>query len=341
MPAQRPPAAGRAFTLIELLVVIAIIALLIGILLPAIGRARDTARNLVCQTNVRQIAQATLIYSNDFRGKFPPVLPAGLPYIIDPQNGKQGMTWYDVNRLGLYLPQEDFRNVSFDNAVNPSLGGSVMECPNHPDAGRSYTMNYWAASAAEFLTPFQTPDGLPRYLKPGAKSQNAATYQNGLAFNSDTGRASSLILFADSWAPYRSELLDETGTTTWFTGGSMGSTALPNERFGGGEGLPEQLWTPAPGNPINWQNSPSSPELGADVSEKPSSYIPYYRHPRRAGDTKAISGGANIAFVDGHVSAHDARDLFESAPGGDDVARSTFKALWSEKDYELERDLRD
>lgn len=69
--------AGRrqgAFTLIELLVVIAIIALLIGILLPAIGKARQTAQNLRCAANNRSIGQAMLLYGNDYRDWFP-VIP--------------------------------------------------------------------------------------------------------------------------------------------------------------------------------------------------------------------------------------------------------------------------
>lgn len=62
----------KAFTLIELLVVVSIIALLVSILLPALGKARTMAKAVVCRSNVRQITLAGISYTVDYEGFFPP-----------------------------------------------------------------------------------------------------------------------------------------------------------------------------------------------------------------------------------------------------------------------------
>src|SRR5258708_401141 len=70
-----------AFSLVELLVVIGIIALLMAILLPTLGRARDAAKRTACMSNLRQLTAAWLKYSEDNRD-----------WLVDPGTGSSGWT---------------------------------------------------------------------------------------------------------------------------------------------------------------------------------------------------------------------------------------------------------
>lgn len=99
-------ARARGFTLVELLVVIGILAVLIGVLMPSLGRAQKHARKVKCKTQLQQIGQAFQIYLNTNNNRYPraPALPS-----VNPNN-----------------------YTTIPDHLSPHLGGDkrVLECPD-------------------------------------------------------------------------------------------------------------------------------------------------------------------------------------------------------------------
>jgi prepilin-type N-terminal cleavage/methylation domain-containing protein/prepilin-type processing-associated H-X9-DG protein len=115
------------FTLVELLVVIGIIAVLVGILLPALNKARRAAATVQCQSNMKQIAIGMLQYIQNNKGKFP---PSGAPTIA----GVYPYGWWWANELvrGKYI---DAKSTNVYSHAGSNVGekrfnnNSVFRCP--------------------------------------------------------------------------------------------------------------------------------------------------------------------------------------------------------------------
>jgi prepilin-type N-terminal cleavage/methylation domain-containing protein len=89
----------RAFTLIEILTVIAIIGILAGIIIPVVGKARKSARMAASLSNIKQIAQALLVYTNDNRQYFPYLATSNGGSVIWSETVEIHMGWPRPRRI--------------------------------------------------------------------------------------------------------------------------------------------------------------------------------------------------------------------------------------------------
>lgn len=117
LPTDRPRASG--FTLVELLIVLSIIALLVGVLMPALAAARNAAHAVQCGSRMRQLGVATASYLHDFDATYPQPTQDGY-YDTDrgyPAGEKQRNCWY--NALDPYIAEyaEQYVNSSDRNNV--------------------------------------------------------------------------------------------------------------------------------------------------------------------------------------------------------------------------------
>ncbi len=156
----------KAFTLVELLVVIGIIAVLIAMLLPALNKAREAANATACASNMRQIAQAAYMYTQDNKGWFP-YASEWDSSAYDRQSG-----------FGLLAPYLGLKFVPkfTDNAKNPWYDKSVFVCPSDPfttaiDANPLIRTRFKGGRLSYawngYVSDFYSQDGLTSVFGPG------------------------------------------------------------------------------------------------------------------------------------------------------------------------------
>jgi len=114
----------RGFTLIELLVVVAIIALLIAILLPSLGKARELANRSYCAANVRGIIQSMVVYSNENSDAYPLVMPpstlGGYVLATNATGTNVGLGTYTTKDRALNAYYGTNAQLQFDNGSIPA-----------------------------------------------------------------------------------------------------------------------------------------------------------------------------------------------------------------------------
>jgi prepilin-type N-terminal cleavage/methylation domain-containing protein/prepilin-type processing-associated H-X9-DG protein len=288
MPRIQPPARPHwrtGFTLVELLVVIAIIAVLIGLLLPAVQKVREAANRMQCTNNLKNLGLALVQFENTFR-KFPPGVTSG-PF---PEAGVTAAVNHGWGQFILpYIEQQALASqyrwdlFQWDPGNQPvtSVPLKVFQCPS-AEADRFMTVEpfaYGGKGACTDYAPFRQVDPALRQL---GLVDVVGNYQGVMPQNHMTrvreitdGTSNTLLLSEDAGRP-----------RLWQAGRPGPDQVISGCPWAGGSNL------------LSVQGStPDGSRPGPCPMNCTNDHEVYSFHP----------GGANAVFVDGSVHFLEAR----------------------------------
>lgn len=278
---SRRRATSSGFTLVELLVVIAIIAILIGLLLPAVQAAREAARRIQCSNNLKQMGLALHNYETAFR-----VFPAG---IVEPNH-----TFWS----GSLLPQLEqanlFHGLDFNRRWEVEGSGNALACATYLSVYRCPS-----SSVAEHVDVQGVPGRVPStYLAVGSgtDTRESGSVADHLGLPNRNG-----LMYVNSWNRI-AKVLDGTSSSlaigeALFRPDVVGLD-LDNSRFQ----IVDHWYIGSDG--VHWDKGGMkevSEALGSTGVLLNGIYSDLHIDGKEIGFSSRHTGGCLFVFVDGHV----------------------------------------